>query len=98
MAELTPQLKREIGQHFVLGFTGFEITAEVTELIRDYHVGSIIIMKRNVRDIPHLRALISGLQQIARDSGHDQPLMIGIDQENGASLIESTLDYGWPFD
>lgn len=28
--------------------------------------------------------LVYDLQQLAKDSGHEQPLMIGIDQENGS--------------
>lgn len=36
-------------QHFVFGFHGHELTDDVKALIRDYHVGSIILMKRNVR-------------------------------------------------
>lgn len=42
-----------------------------------------MLFKRNVRDAVQLRALCLALQQLAKDAGHDQPLFIGIDQENG---------------
>jgi hypothetical protein len=28
------------------------------------------------------------LQQLAKEAGHEKPLLIGIDQENGESLID----------
>ena len=34
-----------------------------------------------------LHALIRNLQEIAKESGHEHPLLIGIDQENGARLV-----------
>ena len=43
----------------------------------------------NIDDICHdvgvnkVHAMIQELQQLAKDSGHERPLMIGIDQENG---------------
>lgn len=37
--ELTEELKREVGQHFVPGFLGTEVGDDVISLIRDYHVG-----------------------------------------------------------
>ncbi|KIJ43009.1 glycoside hydrolase family 3 protein [Sphaerobolus stellatus SS14] len=80
---LEESLRREIGQHFVVGFVGQDVTDEITTLIRDYYVGSIIIMKRNLRDAKHLRKLISDLQKVAKDAGHEYPLLMGIDQENG---------------
>ncbi|KAG2143423.1 glycoside hydrolase superfamily [Suillus bovinus] len=75
--------KREIGQHFVFGFHGHEVSEDVRELITKYHVGNIILMKRNVRNMKQVHTLVQSLQQCARDAGHMYPLMIGIDQENG---------------
>ncbi|KIN92795.1 glycoside hydrolase family 3 protein, partial [Pisolithus tinctorius Marx 270] len=81
---LTSADKREIGQHFVFGFHGHEISEDVKVLIRDYHVGrvNIILMKRNVQDVKQVHQLVQSLQQLAKESGHPRPLMIGIDQEN----------------
>ncbi|KAF8471494.1 glycoside hydrolase [Gautieria morchelliformis] len=87
---LSEEVKREIGQHFIPGFVGQEVTEDVVSLIRDYHVGSIIMMKRNIKDIPHVRKLIADLQTVARDAGQERPLMIGIDQENGLVSAFST--------
>lgn len=36
-------------------------------------------------DIAQMHQLVQSLQQLAKDSGHARPLMIGTDQENGMS-------------
>ncbi|KAH9996153.1 glycoside hydrolase superfamily [Russula compacta] len=77
------ELRREIGQHFIVGFHGYDVSADIEALIRDYHVGNIIITKRNVQTAEQIHALLCKLQQIAKDARHERPLMIGTDQENG---------------
>ncbi|KII83856.1 glycoside hydrolase family 3 protein [Plicaturopsis crispa FD-325 SS-3] len=92
--QLTDEIKRNIGQHFVFGFHGHVVSDDVKTLIRDYHVGSIILMKRNVQSFHQVRNLVCDLQQIAKDAGHTRPLLIGIDQENGlVSAFSSTATY-----
>ncbi|TFY81903.1 hypothetical protein EWM64_g2106 [Hericium alpestre] len=83
MVELTEALKREIGQHFVFGFHGHEVTSDIETLIEDYHLGHVILMRRNVQTAEQTHGLMQKLQQIAKYAGHKQPLMVGIDQENG---------------
>ncbi|TFK69805.1 glycoside hydrolase family 3 protein [Pluteus cervinus] len=85
--ELTEELKREVGQHFVVGFHGHELSSDVKTLIEDYYVGNIILMKRNIKGKPfyvwQTRNLTRKLQLLAKESGHTKPLLVGIDQENG---------------
>ncbi|KAI9432702.1 glycoside hydrolase family 3 protein [Lactarius indigo] len=83
MVELTEDIRREIGQHFVVGFHGYDVSPDIELLIRDYHVGNVILMKRNVKSAKQVHALVQKLQQIAKSAGHGRPLMIGTDQENG---------------
>ena len=42
-------------------------------------------------DIEQVHSLIQKLQRIAKDAGHERPLMIGIDQENGDSKAVFTI-------
>ncbi|KZP30131.1 glycoside hydrolase family 3 protein [Athelia psychrophila] len=94
MISLTDEQKREIGQHFVFGFHGHVVSEDIKTLIRDYHLGNIILMKRNVQSIAKVHALVQELQAFAKACGHDKPLMIGIDQENGlVSAFSSTATY-----
>ncbi|KAH9061951.1 glycoside hydrolase [Lactarius vividus] len=102
MVELmSDDIRREIGQHFVVGFHGYDVSSDIELLIRDYYVGNIILMRRNVKSMSLLlrgkvisaayvwtgakqvHALVQKLQQIAKSAGHERPLMIGTDQENG---------------
>ncbi|KAF5375357.1 hypothetical protein D9615_008023 [Tricholomella constricta] len=78
MTILTDDAKREIGQHFVFGFHGHEVSENIETLIRDYHLGSVILMKRNVKDAKQVRKIIRELQRIAKESGHAKPLLIGL--------------------
>ncbi|KJZ68880.1 hypothetical protein HIM_11724 [Hirsutella minnesotensis 3608] len=77
------ELRKTIGQLFAVGFHGHDIGNDIRSLICDYGVGAIVLFKRNVRDAAQLRALCLGLQRLAKEAGHKQPLLIGIDQENG---------------
>ncbi|KAJ7460600.1 glycoside hydrolase family 3 protein [Mycena latifolia] len=89
--------KQRIGQHFVFGFHGHSISSDIKTLIQEYHIGSVILMKRNVVDFAQTRALVRELQTLARDAGHAKPLLIGIDQENGLVSAFSRPDAGTQF-
>jgi beta-N-acetylhexosaminidase len=52
--------------------------------------------------LEQLRKLIVNLQTIARDAGHERPLLFGIDQENGTSILTfhknvlaDSISQGW---
>ncbi|KAL2003615.1 hypothetical protein VTN02DRAFT_3161 [Thermoascus thermophilus] len=76
-------LRKKVGQLFAVGFHGLTPSPEIKTLIRDYGLGAIILFKRNVQDAVQLQSLTAALQQEAKDAGHEHPLLIGIDQENG---------------
>lgn len=77
------RLQKKIGKQIVIGFPGKTVTAEVKELIHDYHVGSVILFSRNIGTPEEVLRLTTDLQKEAKAAGHEQPLLIGIDQENG---------------
>ncbi|KAJ3573004.1 hypothetical protein NP233_g2717 [Leucocoprinus birnbaumii] len=97
MASLDEATRREIGQHFVFGFHGQEISEDVKTLITKYYVGNIILMKRNIRDAENTLKIVLGLQQLAQEAGHERPLLIGIDQENGLVSAFSSPTAGTQF-
>ncbi|GLA08028.1 hypothetical protein AnigIFM60653_009553 [Aspergillus niger] len=76
-------LQKQIGQLFAVGFHGLTPSPEIKTLIHDYGIGAIVLFKRNVSDAAQLQALTHALQEEARLAGHEHPLLIGIDQENG---------------
>ena len=76
------QLRLEIGQHFMAGLDGTELTPEMERFLAEYRIGNIILFKHNVRDSAQLRRLCSDVQECVRKhTGHGA--LIAIDQEGG---------------
>ncbi|WP_042142512.1 beta-N-acetylhexosaminidase [Paucisalibacillus sp. EB02] len=76
-------MKQKIGQLMVFGFKGKTATPEIKKLIREHHVGGIILFARNIGTPEQVLALTTELQREAKNAGHEKPLLICIDQENG---------------
>src|SRR5579884_747882 len=77
-------LEEQIGQLFMVGFRGTTPSPEILDMISRYHVGGVILFSRNVQDTQQVLELTGSLQEAARAAGHRFPLLIAIDQENGA--------------
>ncbi|KAJ5749114.1 uncharacterized protein N7511_010810 [Penicillium nucicola] len=80
---MASDLQKQVGQLFAVGFHGCTPSPEIKTLIHDYHVGGIVLFARNFDDAVQLQALTVALQNEAKAAGHERPLFIGIDQENG---------------
>ena len=76
-------LEEQIGQLLVAGFWGTTPSPEIIDLIRNHHIGGIILFSRNVQDAQQVLELTQRLQVIALRARHRAPLLIAIDQENG---------------
>lgn len=76
-------LAEQIGQLVMVGFPGTVITPRIEDLIRNHHVGGIILFTRNIQDPEQIFHLTQRLQAIAREAGQRYPLLIAVDQENG---------------
>ncbi|MEI2401057.1 glycoside hydrolase family 3 N-terminal domain-containing protein, partial [Paenibacillus phytohabitans] len=76
-------LRKKVGQLMVVGFKGIKASDEIKELICEHHVGGIILFARNIGTPQEILSLTNELQQVAKDAGHEHPLLICIDQENG---------------
>jgi beta-N-acetylhexosaminidase len=84
MKDLT--LRQKIGQLMVCGFkarSAADASDEILELIREYHVGGIILFGRNIGIPEEILRLNTRLQLEAKNAGQELPLFICIDQENG---------------
>lgn len=79
----TQELKKKIGQLMVFGFQGKTASPEIKKLIREHHVGGIILFGRNIGTPEEVLHLTTELQLEAKKAGHEHPLLICIDQENG---------------
>ncbi|MCX7568819.1 beta-N-acetylhexosaminidase [Tumebacillus sp. DT12] len=76
-------LRQKIGQTMMFGFHGTEPSPEIERLIREHHVGGVILFARNIGGPDDVLKLTVALQKIAYEAGHAHPLFISIDQENG---------------
>lgn len=74
-------LKQKIGQMIIVGFDGFEPSEAVKDMIKNYHVGSVILFSRNVKDSSQLVKLNNDLKELNKDN--PLPLIISADQEGG---------------
>ncbi len=65
------------------GFDGHIANDHAKRLIRDFHVQSLILFKRNVDSPAQVADLVRELQGLALDAGYSRPLLIAVDQEGG---------------
>ena len=74
--------EQKVGQLFLVGFEGTEVTPEVRRLFQAVHPGGVILFGRNITGAEQLARLTADLQELsAADTG--LPLFIAIDQEGG---------------
>jgi beta-N-acetylhexosaminidase len=72
-------LREKIGQLFMLGFMGTDVTPELAALLKEYRPGGLILFARNLQTPEQIIALTNKAQAAAGPL----PLLIAIDQEGG---------------
>ena len=82
MAETNLSLAEKVGQLFMVGIEGTEVTPALAAWMATYGWGGVIIFGRNVESPAQLLFLTQGLQAAAQARGH-LPLLIAVDQEGG---------------
>jgi beta-N-acetylhexosaminidase len=81
--------EQKVGQIFMIGFDGTEVTQELESLMREVHPGAVLLLGKNIENEEQLKKLTSDLQKISmEDTG--LPLLIAVDQEGG---IVSRIDW-----
>ncbi|HEY5997959.1 MAG TPA: beta-N-acetylhexosaminidase, partial [bacterium] len=78
----TRELAHAAGELLICGFEGTEPSVEILELIRA-GLGGVILFRKNCVDAAQVLELTNRLQEAARAAGHERPLLIAIDQEQG---------------
>ncbi|KAL8926968.1 MAG: hypothetical protein Q9172_001561 [Xanthocarpia lactea] len=91
-------MDRVMGQMFIMGFDGTEVTPQIKILIEKHHLGTILLTAKNLKSAEQTTKLVLHLQTIAHEAGHPVPLAIGLDQENGGvnSLFDETYIRQFP--
>jgi beta-N-acetylhexosaminidase len=71
-----------VGRQLMVGFSGTTLEEELRILIRDFHVGGVVLFKRNVVSPEQLQALVADAQGYAQER-MGRRLWVAIDQEGG---------------
>ena len=74
--------RQDLGMRLMVGFNGITLEEELKYLIREFHVGGVVIFKRNVVSPEQLQALLTGAQEYAQER-MGRRLWVAIDQEGG---------------
>lgn len=75
-------LEEKIGQMLLVGMEGYDMNDNITELIKSYNVGGIILYGKNVKDGRQLLSLTNSLKNT--NSSNKIPLFISVDEEGGS--------------
>jgi beta-N-acetylhexosaminidase len=73
---------KDVGIHMMVGFRGTVLEEELESLIKDFHIGGVVIFRRNVETPEQLCSLIANAQQFATET-MGRHLWVAIDQEGG---------------
>lgn len=73
-------LADKFGQMILLGLDVYDINDEIISLIKEYHIGGVVLYKKNYTSIDNMVGFINKLKEI---NNNGVPLFIAIDQENG---------------
>ncbi|MBD3208713.1 MAG: hypothetical protein GF370_04655 [Candidatus Nealsonbacteria bacterium] len=80
--EAAQNLPEDIGQIFMVGFDGQQVTPQLESFFQEYKPGGVLLLSKNINNRSQLEKLVSDLQQLSdRYTGY--PLLIGVDQEGG---------------
>ncbi|MGB0910041.1 MAG: beta-N-acetylhexosaminidase [Nitrospirales bacterium] len=72
-------LREQVGQLFMIGFDGTELSPALISWIQEYQPGGIILFTRNLIDAQQIAHLTNSLQELSSSA----PLLMAIDQEGG---------------
>ena len=72
-----------VGQRLMVGFDGTDLNMDLKYLIKDLHVGGLILFTRNIVAPEQVRHLCLSAQEYARSCG-EPALFIAVDQEGGS--------------
>ncbi|RBP84458.1 beta-N-acetylhexosaminidase [Cytobacillus firmus] len=75
-------IEERIGQMLMFGFEDTQVNDETRKLIVDYHVGGVILSKKNITGSEQLLDLNNQIKEINSDH-NNTPIFISVDEEGG---------------
>ncbi|MBK8202223.1 MAG: beta-N-acetylhexosaminidase [Bdellovibrionales bacterium] len=76
-------VKKQIGQHFIIGLKGKELLPEEARFIIDNNIGGVILFDRNLESVGQIQKLCSDIQNLRHKLPEKTPLFISVDMEGG---------------
>lgn len=78
-------LTEKVGQMVMIGVQGTDLTDDSKFMLRQFHIGGVLLFDRNLESAEQTKAFISHMQDYAQgEEAHQKvPLFIGIDEEGG---------------
>ena len=76
-------MEHQIGQLFILGLSGTELTSQEAHFIIKNNIGGVILFSRNCDSPKQIHTLCSDIQNLRHKLPEKAPLFIGIDMEGG---------------
>lgn len=74
-------LAEKAGQMVIVGLEGTVVNNDIEKMITDYHVGGIILFRRNIVDSSQLLDLLNSLKET--NAKNRLPLFLSVDEEGG---------------
>mgnify|MGYP000545454880 CR=1 FL=1 len=71
-------MEQKIGQLFMIGISGTELTSEEAKFIVDNNIGGIIIFSRNIESPKQLHKLCTDLHALSDQQSDKAPLFLSI--------------------
>ncbi|MBI4041645.1 MAG: beta-N-acetylhexosaminidase [Deltaproteobacteria bacterium] len=89
------QIRRRVGQMFMVGFEGTTVSSELKHIIENYFIGGVVLFSRNIESLEQVATLTNDIQALSKT-----PLFICVDQELGKvrRFKEPFTDFGNPSD
>tara|TARA_Y100000310_G_scaffold135656_3_gene134530 strand:- start:1887 stop:3383 length:1497 start_codon:yes stop_codon:yes gene_type:complete len=75
-------LKEKVGQLFIIGFEGEEITPEIESIFKNIPPAGVILFSKNIKNGTQVKTLIENLQSLSQETT-GLPLFVAVDQEGG---------------
>lgn len=85
-------LEKKIGQLMIFGFASTTPDEHIRQLITEYGVGGVNVLKRNVVDARQVTELTTALQHLTESAGLP-PMFIGVDQEGAVNRFAFLDEY-----
>jgi len=95
-----PPLEEMLGQNFIVGFDGKELTDEIRFFLTQIKPAGIVIYRRNIEDSEQITQLLADLQEIAIETTGSLYFIMIDEEPDGASrmgLLKNCCPLGSPY-